>query len=297
MLSKAIFFIHRSPFPVYLWRAIESARFFNPDISIFLLCDNYKDIPTHFHKLSIEILEFQNLETSDHRRFIENYQHISGNPFEYERFCFSRWFYLSAAMEKFKINSALHLDSDCLLFDSFDALEEQLHPWKVALSEGGGPHCTYIKGSLKGLIDLINGRFADENYLAEKRKLMEQAAQENRRVFLCDMNILSEYVDNSSKAVDYTTLTLPKVIEQNMNLLQGFKGRRRSKRVYWKVYRGMLLPYLKRQVDGQLIPAYALHYKGGAKRRIKSFNPYVKQNKLSSIKASIRALLYNLSFS
>ena len=63
--------------------------------------------------------------------FTRSYRHLSGNGYEYELYCYLRWFYLLHYMRESGLSAALYLDSDALLFSPL----EEIQTW---LGEGCG---------------------------------------------------------------------------------------------------------------------------------------------------------------
>ena len=56
--------------------------------------------------------------------FIEIYQHFSTNHYWYELFCFTRWFVLYEFVTKHKIDKFFLIDSDVLLFENIQNIEQ-----------------------------------------------------------------------------------------------------------------------------------------------------------------------------
>lgn len=260
--------------------AIESARTFNPECPIFLLGTNNDKQLKRFH---VDFIALDDLETSDHRLFLDHYHHLSVNPFDFEIFCFSRWFYIDACMKKYDLRKAIHLDSDCLLFDSFENISDRLSEHRFALSHGGGPHCTWIQENLDPLLNLIL-----ESYTSKEKLQSEiEHYQKNQQAHRCDMFSWNQ-LQNSGIAKNYSEMSLNGIFEHNIGMDERFEKGRKRKRIIWKLEEGLLIPYLKK--DGQLVRAFNLHYKGGAKRWMRRFNPWKSKKN-----AFLRALRYNLA--
>ena len=257
------------PVPRYLLNAFESARAFNPKVPIFLIIDEVDSLPGKaLAALDVVPLKIADLETPEHRRFCEVYKHVSGNSVEYERFCFSRWFYVESAMKQQGITQAMHLDSDCMLFTDFDSIVSKLGDWSLTISENSG-HSAFINGSLQPLLDYIIKTFSDDGYIQNKRDIMEKS---KTPAFLSDMSSLVEYVADADTAVDDATLDIGGVLDHNINAAEGYVSRRNHKKIFWSVENGMMIPYFKKKKSGKKERAFTVHFQGRQKKRMLRYN-------------------------
>ena len=56
--------------------------------------------------------------TESSNDFTPHYEHMNTTPFDYELFCYHRWFILKEFMEKNQIDKVFYIDSDVLLFEN-----------------------------------------------------------------------------------------------------------------------------------------------------------------------------------
>lgn len=106
-----IFFIHQKD-SFYIKYSINQAKFYNPNTEIIFLSSQIKSMNDNLSNIGIGKLN------SWADEFMKIYIHLSLLPFDYEYFCFARWFilanYVNANNEKF--NDLFSLDTDVLLY-------------------------------------------------------------------------------------------------------------------------------------------------------------------------------------
>ena len=64
----------------------------------------------------IKTVNLNDLYSRKAMEFVDNYVHMCTNPYDFELFCFLRWFHLLEFMKSEKIDKVLYLDSDILLY-------------------------------------------------------------------------------------------------------------------------------------------------------------------------------------
>ena len=265
-----IYYIHRGPVPRYLLCSMENTRVFNPGARIFLIGDH-----THaqFDRLEVSLISIGALPQSELEAFQKSYIHTSGNPEGFERFCFSRWFLLKEAMLACDTETALHLDSDCMIFDTAQALTQRLLPQSALCYYGtsGNPHVAlFRKEGIAGLTATLSGLFDSELH-RDWVKIDWLTA----RQYFCDMTGLGEHRRLHPEQVSSQMVWDDAILEQTMSEADGYEiwpGPKKLKRVQWREEGGTLIPYLRNLTSNQWVRALALHYKGSAKRRMRRFN-------------------------
>lgn len=119
-VSIPIVFIHQGD-DKFLHYSIKQAQTSNPKSQVMLLGDNANRMitPDHVHHYNID----------DYREgaiaFASLYQHQSVNSYEYELFCFQRWFILRDFARANQLTDFCYLDSDIMLYTNIDTLEYQ----------------------------------------------------------------------------------------------------------------------------------------------------------------------------
>jgi len=114
-MSIPIIFIHAGD-DEYLVYSLHQAKQSNPASNVFLIGDqaNRKYECESVHHFMIENYFAGALA------FAEAYRHASPNSYEYELFCFQRWFVLRDFMRALGIERCCYLDSDIMLYENID---------------------------------------------------------------------------------------------------------------------------------------------------------------------------------
>lgn len=282
-----IFYVHRGPVPRYLLYTMENTRVFNPDARIFLIGDHSH---SKLDRLGVTLVRIQDLPQDELEAFQKSYVHTSGNPEGFERFCFSRWFLLKEAMLACGSDTALHLDSDCMIFDSAESLTQRLLPEPFLCYYGitGNPHVAlFRKEGIAGLTKTLSGLFDSELH----RNWLKTDWLKNREYF-CDMTGLQHHLRQHPEQLNSQMAWNDAILEQTMSIPDGYEvwpGPKKLKRVHWHDEDGKLVPYLRNLTSNQWVRALALHYKGSSKRRMRRFNSFSS----SSFGRSLRRIISN----
>ena len=116
----AIVFIHRG-FQDYFNKIIRQCRYFNLDNDIYILGDDKNDKFNFVHHYRI------NDYFSTAKDFEDNYyKHMSNNSYEFELFCYQRWFVLYEFMKDKNLDFICVCDSDNLAFYNYKEYLELL---------------------------------------------------------------------------------------------------------------------------------------------------------------------------
>jgi len=294
-MDTAIIFFHQGKVPFYLRCAIESARFFNPELPVYVLNDSK---PAFHSEWRIECVSLKDARHPALDAFVKNYTHISSSDLEYERRCFERWFYFEKIMSDYGLKTAVILDSDAVLFAKapqlFGLLPERV---SFACSKGGGPAMTLVRGSMEPFLAHMQGRFLDADYLKRSASLMEAARRERKMANLTDMTICEEFSTSNPLGFVYPNQTLEGHIDHGIWLPDGLdskkSGRRHRKRVFWKEEKGVIQPFFRSASDMEDIRALCIHFQSKAKRYIRRFNQIGEGVWNSDFGRDIRLWYYN----
>lgn len=263
-------FFHRGKLPKYLIYSLRQCRVHAGEGLIYIVTDQHHPI---FGQLNIICVSFDSLESERHQQFSSNYKHFSSNDPAYEKFCFSRWFYLSKLMQKEGFHQCIHLDSDCLVFAPSSTIFDKFSSRPITVGRDGFPHCCIVKTSLDPWLSYIESYFEDA--LFEKWKSMKNTFVSNGSSWtLSDMNLFRHYVNEKPEEASTAPTDKAGLIECNMNESEGYElwpGRKSLKRIFWQVEESKLIPYVKNLNDDKYYRCYALHFKGGAKRRMNRY--------------------------
>lgn len=255
-MAIPIFFVHKTN-SSYLKYALKQTRKFNPNSPIYLLGDdenNEYSFVTH-----VNISEYS--KSAD--EFKNVYRHKSASPYDYELFCFLRWFYIKEFIIKNNIESFVYLDSDVLVFSN---LTDVLKPFKTLSIANEGvamPAFTYF-GNRKALIDFCEFmimQYTDTHYM---HRLELHWAEHKKRNWggICDMVVFEfyfeEYPGNLGKL---DTIVNDSVFDQYIRLSDGFKMDGDNKKFCWQNGK----PYGFHLQLKKWIKFHGIHYQGHSK--------------------------------
>lgn len=275
-----IIFFHSRTFPRYLYKTIESARFFNPESPIYLLSDiEHVDLGP----LDVTQVPKSRLPSARLDELRRRYVHIASLKSDYIRICIERWFLIEELIAQEGLTRCAYADSDGMIFhdlrQSFDLLERGP---MIHCSHLCGPALTFIEGSIAPFLDFILDCYADQAFLEKYRKRHAEARARGGMINLDDMSFLTEFGERGDgRLVSYPN-NMPNGHIDHC-IYAGSPGtddiatvpvRRHGhrKRIFWEDRDGRFLPSFRRASDGARVPALFVHFQNGAKRRIRRFN-------------------------
>ena len=249
---------------------VNQAKEWNSDV--FLLGDEgNQDYCPDNHKFMSEYYEgvedFENL-----------YQHLSTNPQDIEKFCFSRWFVLRNFLRKENYEGALYLDNDILLFtDASVEYQKRKHLYCMLSGRSSG-HSSYwslegIEAFCDYLMDVYSSKGSYEFALLASHFQIRQHF--NLPGGLCDMTLLESFarykyphlVGEGSVANPWSyDHYYDHVIQQ----AEGFECENGVKKFIFKNGK----PYAKYLSTGNYIPFATIHFQGAHKPLMA---PFIKQ--------------------
>jgi len=266
-------FFHYGSIPAYLKCAIESARFFNSDARIILVCDSKPSIPQAWR---VEIYDLQKFATPALSAFQKAYVHVSVFKERYERFVLERWFLLDELRKKLGCGYTVALDSDLMIFQPIAPLFEQFGSKSFAM-QCFSPHLTFIRTGMDGFLEHIMRRYTDPSYLDLARTRFHEARAQGGLRNLGEMEFVSEYLrDTGNDVTPFGTTLQQGHSDTNINVPDGCESRkirrRNRKLVFWEHINGVYTPYLRELETRAKIKVVNLHFQGPAKKIIRRFN-------------------------
>jgi hypothetical protein len=189
-----VVFIHQGKIPTFLKLAISQIKSVMPSAMIHLISDKpFSDKLVNNH--------FLNLYKQSALEFEELYFHRSSNIYDFELFCFQRWFILRDFVKTNHINGRiLYLDSDVLLYN--DILSKiDLGEKQMSVTRGYGPQYSLFKNyqSIKHFTDFMMHYYRDNNCVQYLEKWWEERfVKTGKAGGVCDMTILGLYNDNGN---------------------------------------------------------------------------------------------------
>ncbi len=217
------------------------------------------------------------LECTKANEFQKNYFHLSPNPYDYELFCFKRWFYLLEAMEKMEIKKALYIDSDVLLC----ALSESL----TEVEENCFFHCHESPHTMLVLLDVLRRfcgfmlqEYTDETKLNDLKLHYRRRIEQNKIGGVSDMTMTSLFAYVMPHSCDLASLCRMPYYDHNVNCCDGFELFQGKKAIYY--LEGNY--YFRNNMTGIMVEVGSIHFQGDAKNHIEAVSkaPSKSGNKL-----------------
>ena len=207
------------------------------------------------------------------------YQHIAENNYNYELFCFQRWFVLKEFMRVHNISRCFYADSDVMLYCNVTQEEKHFfqHDVVLLISSAG----VYSGGiSFWSLSVLEDFCFFLISYYENKENLTKWIKWFNgprvKGTGVCDMTIFTEYARARKNLVipNIRGVVEGATFDHHINTDEGgiykmveVSGKRKIKEIKWDG----CFPYGYNFSLKQLIRFKTLHFQGGSKDLMKNF--------------------------
>lgn len=197
MISPAIVFVHTG-YSAYLPITLGLARLTNPGARLFLIGDaaNAKVAADHaWSHVDLAALASERLS-----RFRASYQLIATPthpdhtlPFDMTRFCFERYFLVTALAERERLETFWMFDSDDLLLEPLAQFQEQLIARGIACTRMA--HDSALRGMmnrqvLEDFCSHLIGCFEDASYVGKQKRAM---AERPETAAFTDMNAAADF--------------------------------------------------------------------------------------------------------
>jgi len=223
--------------------------------------------------LEINNFEFVNynnlLDGVDSFRF--KYAHLSTNPFEYELFCYQRWFILRNFMKERNLEVIFYIDSDVLLFVDITKEWEKFNQFEMTLLHRTAAISSYMTYSgLNNFCNLLDNIYDDKNgYPYKKIESHFKVRQEfGLAGGVCDMTLLEYFHYNAEsgggpgRVGEMMTIIDDSTYDHNINAKDqdfSFKNGIKEIKIINKT------PYVYNEKLKKDIKFNSLHFQGGSK--------------------------------
>ncbi len=249
----------------FLNLALVRAKASNPDSRLIVIGDNLSP--------KLDFAEYYSMKglSKGANKFNEKYVHLSTVGFDFELFCFQRWFVLNEFMHKEKINSCLHLDHDVLLYSNVTLNQKEFSKAPFAYSFGTSGHCFFINDlkQFDKLCEFITSFYTDKKRLAGLRNMYEDRLQKHLLGGVCDMTALKIFAQENPKLVmDVSEITTSGIFDHNINASDGFETFCGLKKIIVK--NG--LPFVIVKSTKKIVPLKAIHMQRLAKSLMRKFS-------------------------
>jgi len=259
--NGTIIFIHRGN-QFYLKPALAQARVSNPLVRIVLLGDNSNsDLGASFcKKYKIDHFLIDNYFQSA-KKFEQIYQHQGKNPYQYELFCFQRWFVmLDFVKEHCPKGNFVYLDTDVIIyiniFDVFKVIKSEM-----TVCNRVGPQYSFFKSvdALESYCEFIN--YSYKNSIGfDKLKSFVSDFNNSGMPHISDMTTIGVYASENDLDdlgdCNRTDFFFDEIISYPQCMKKGVFGK--------KIIKKYGINYFQKS-NGQLIKAAGCHLQGGSK--------------------------------
>jgi len=192
MESSAIVFVHKGN-PCYLKYALNNAKKSNPNSDIILIGDES-------NKNTIARLGGRHYRIADYffaaKEFEKIYIYQSTNSYDFELFCFQRWFIIKDFVESNDIKHFIACDSDVLIYDDLSNYFNYSE-WKsdyLNVIDRWGPQCVYFtKESVVNFCNYIKNEYTNREKLKRMKQNWQNNLQNNLPGGISDMTVFSNY--------------------------------------------------------------------------------------------------------
>lgn len=279
----------------YLKAVIKQARIFNPTNPIYLISDKSTK------KITIGLcnhIPIENFQASA-KKFKEIYKHRSTNNYDFELFCFQRWFIIQDFITQNKIDRFLCIDSDFLLFDDIENFLKPFFGYDFTICGDCLPNCSmFTQISIVKFCNFIKRMYTDSQIDQELSEEYQKFKTRGKLGGICDMTAFTWYQKYYPNTVK--NLTIPyngKAVDDCYYMPSGYKEDRQNKQLVMNRIPKLIiwennLPYGIYNKTNEKIRFCGIHLQGGAKRRIYKF--IVNENKKRE-QGLINFLVWNLS--
>jgi hypothetical protein len=271
-MSIPIIIIH-SGYASYLIRVLLQAKTTNPKSEIILLGNQENQFLNFVRHEPIERY------CTSAKAFEAHYakKHRSSNSYEYELFCFQRWFVLLEFMEAHGIKQCVHLDSDVMLYADLSQEAKKFEDFWFTLSKRSMGHTSFLKieGLQKFCQLLISSYTCESTFLeVEEMALHRDKAKSKQNVSIdttgdiSDMLLLHifyrKYIDRvglTSEIIDNS------IYDVNINKSHGFEMQDGMKRIRWIQKQ----PFCRNLELDEDIKFNSLHFQGKSKQYMSEY--------------------------
>jgi hypothetical protein len=257
----------------YLPYTLLRARASNPHARILLITDQKSALLSRFAEI-VPIDE----HFKEAAAFASLYQHLSPNPYDFELFCFQRWFILHSVARQRGIERCFYLDSDVLLFSDLSQIEKHYRSVQMTVNYEQGPYSCFInsRAVLSDFCDFMVTLFRDHHArMAADYQGWRQAGLTGG---ISDMHAMKHFIrDHGIKVSDTSEIVDDATFDTVIHEANGYATADGRKVVEWENGHPCVL-HLARQ---KKIRFHTFHMQGSSKalildyHRLGGFWPFV----------------------
>jgi len=266
--SIAIVLIHQG-YSQYIHDSLKQAAHFNPFASIYLIGDRANN-------------RFSGVHHWDATKVIQDlpfnsriYRHLSTASYNFELFCFQRWFLLREMMERGNIHRVFYMDSDVMLYWSIASIAEELPDHQMACLiakhqdnyrwAASAHNSFWCREVLEEFCDFTLKTYTDNSRISRLVRKYEFQKRHGLPGGICDMTLLYLF-SLEHQVLNLATVRKGSVFDLAVGTGENFDTdeyyvENRIKKFSWKDG----TPYSLNRITGQQVRFNALHFQGNAK--------------------------------
>lgn len=246
--------------------------------NVFLLGDEKNNL-SPAHHCNISSIENSHI----YLEFKQYFKNLSPNSYEYELFCFKRWFLILEFLKKNNFDECFCVDSDVLIYKDLNTLKDVFQNKDFSLirllGKFAGPQCSYFKTtSLEKYCNFILNFY--KNRFFELENLYAQFKSEKNISGISDMVLLALYAEeNPDSYIDFDYDEKRNYcFDENISCPAGFEFKNGKKNVIFKNN----IPIIKRADSKKEVEFYMLHFQGSSKKVMEQYSILEKKEKKES---------------
>ncbi len=270
-MNIPIIIIHQGN-PFYLERCLHHAQVYNPNNTIYLLGDESN---CHLANKQVKHVNISDYFSSA-KDFAKLYRHQTTNPYQYNLFCFQRWFLLREFMEAKHFQRVFVCESDELLFCDVEKACAQYFDFDFTLLDGRFANSIFM--SHQGIVkftDFLNFAYTDKYMITCIDNQYTRCFHKGKRISMGgidDMGLFILYTQHYTNVADTSNPVDGCCWDTAIYQSYGFQMENGIKKITWIDD----LPYATYK-NGELIRMLGLHFLG--KNKMKEYLFFVDDNK------------------
>ena len=253
----------------YLLPNLLHTRAYNPNAKIILLGDKKNAYVEEWGFEHFLLDEYMNLA----HQFEQVYVHYSPNSYQFELFCFQRWFAISEFAQKQHLEKFLVCDTDAFLYCNIDDEFDKYSNVDFTITRNGTPCFTYFsKDSIKRFVEYITWCYTSEVGKKRIEDYHQRLVDSNKDYGISDMSAfvaweqlggaMAIHVDVPNKSIAYD--------HNFIDVNDGYKMDGSHKLIAWEND----IPYEFLASTGEKIMIKGIHLQGKSKYLIHKMIPY-----------------------
>ena len=209
--------------------------------------------------------------SEDFKKFTSLYEHLSTNPYNFELFCFLRWFLIKEFMQRENIDVSFYIDSDVMLYVDVNDEYQKFNQYDFTLLHRTAAISSFItKKGISNFCNLLLNTYSDKNsYKYQKIKSHFTIRQQHGLGGgVCDMTLLELFHYNADdgggpgRVGEMMIIINDSTYDHNINVPdQDFDFKNGIKNI--QMIDG--IPYVYSNKLSKLIKFNSIHFNSGAK--------------------------------